>query len=114
MTYRPDRTNKDAIIEDFSNQEHAQEIDWRSKKGTPPVQNQGSCGSCYSFGTLVQYHSAVLIKSGNLTEFSEQQVVSCSADFGNGGCGGGMPGNVYNYIKTKSICPRKNWAYTSG
>jgi len=56
---------------------------------TPPVKNQGQCGSCWAFGALAHLNSAMKIKKGTLTSYSEQQLVSCTGYLGNYGCAGG-------------------------
>lgn len=54
------------------------EFDWRTKGVVNPVQNQGQCGSCWTFSTIAAVESAVAIKSGKLQKFSEQELVDCS------------------------------------
>jgi len=41
-----------------------QEVNWVTKQKTPPVKNQGMCGSCWAFGAMCQLNAAVNIKSG--------------------------------------------------
>jgi C1A family cysteine protease len=51
------------------------------------VKNQGSCGSCWAFGTVGPLESKILIKEGVDVDLSEQWLVSCNtADYG---CDGG-------------------------
>jgi len=52
--------------------------DWRTKGVVSPVQDQGQCGSCWTFSTIAAVESALAIKSGKLQKFSEQEVVDCS------------------------------------
>ncbi len=61
--------------------------DWRERGGVTPVKNQGSCGSCWAFGTVAAFESAIMIATGKLTSLSEQQLVSCSPSYGS--CSGG-------------------------
>jgi len=71
--------------------------DWRTKNVVNPVQDQGQCGSCWTFSTIAAIESAVAIKSGKLQKFSEQEVVDCSKacvledgqQVCNAGCDGG-------------------------
>jgi C1A family cysteine protease len=52
-----------------------------------PIKNQGSCGSCWAFGTCAQPETAILKKDGVTVDLSEQWLVSCNT---NGwGCSGG-------------------------
>lgn len=62
-------------------------FDWRDTNGVSPVKNQGSCGSCWAFGTAAVMESLVQIKTGRVVDFSEQQLVSCQPDYGS--CSGG-------------------------
>jgi len=52
--------------------------DWRTKGVVNAVQNQGDCGSCWTFSTIATVESAVAIKTGNLSKYSEQELVDCS------------------------------------
>jgi len=83
--------------------------DWRSY--LPPVKNQGSCGSCYAFGSLVPVE-AKLYQRGDKTPLSEQQIVDCSSPHGNNGCNGGFMTNVYNYmLSAKGVASEASYAY---
>ncbi|KRX00829.1 hypothetical protein PPERSA_02008 [Pseudocohnilembus persalinus] len=62
-------------------------IDWRSKGVVSPIQNQGSCGSCWAFSAIATLNSLHAIKEDSLVNFSEQQLVSC--DKLSAGCNGG-------------------------
>lgn len=37
------------------------DVDWDAKGKVSPVKNQGSCGSCYSFGAVANLESLNLI-----------------------------------------------------
>jgi len=52
--------------------------DWRTKGVVNPIQNQGQCGSCWTFSTIAVIESAYAIKTGKLQKLSEQEIVDCS------------------------------------
>jgi C1A family cysteine protease len=80
---------------------------------TTAIRNQGSCGSCWAFGTLAAFEGN-LKKNGITTDLSEQWLVSCNNE--GWGCNGGFfaqdymisPGAVlescYPYTATDSTC----------
>ena len=48
--------------------------DWLAKGAVTPVQDQGSCGSCYAFSAIAAIEGAYYLQSGtgSLLKFSEQ------------------------------------------
>ena len=61
----------------------------------PPVRNQGSCGSCWAFGTVGVMEIAIRKGGGPLTDLSEQFLVSCNKD--GWSCNGGLTASKYHY-----------------
>jgi len=56
-------------------------FDWRVVAGgLPPIKNQGSCGSCWAFGTVAPLECNIKIKDGIIEDLSEQWLVSCNVD----------------------------------
>jgi C1A family cysteine protease len=76
------------------------ERDWRKEGKVNPVRFQNTCGSCYAFSAVAAIETAYAIKTGNLKQFSEQQLVDCSKHFDNDGCDGGWMSNAFNYLQT--------------
>jgi len=69
------------------------QFSWTDYNGNwlTPVKNQGSCGSCYIFGTWGAFEAAINIASGypnTNIDLSEQYGLSC-INGGNNGCSGG-------------------------
>ena len=81
----------------------AASFDWRTVNGqnyVSPVKNQGSCGSCWAFGTVAPLEAKLLISGGGLADLSEQYLVSCN---NNGwSCSGGWWAHDYHYNKKVS------------
>lgn len=64
-------------------------VDWRSSGKVNAVKDQGTCGSCWAFSATSAVESKHAIRSGQLVQLSEQQLVDCSHS-SNYGCQGGM------------------------
>ncbi|CDP13261.1 unnamed protein product [Coffea canephora] len=72
-------------------------VDWRKQGAVTGVKNQGKCGSCWAFSTVVGVEGINKIKTGQLVSLSEQELVDCETD--NEGCNGGLMENAYEFIK---------------
>jgi len=57
-------------------------FDWREEVdgGLPSIKNQGSCGSCWAFGTVASLECNIKIIDGVEVDLSEQWLVSCNQD----------------------------------
>jgi inhibitor of cysteine peptidase len=73
-------------------------FDWRSTGGVTPVKDQGSCGSCWAFGTVGPLECNIRIQDGVIDDLSEQYLVSCNTD--DWGCNGGWWAHDYHESKS--------------
>ncbi|KAL3644471.1 hypothetical protein CASFOL_009651 [Castilleja foliolosa] len=71
-------------------------VDWRHQGAVTPIKNQGNCGSCWAFSTVVGVEGINKIKTGTLVSLSEQELVDCEKD--NEGCNGGLMESAYEFI----------------
>jgi hypothetical protein len=72
-----------------------------NRLGSPrvsPIKNQGSCGSCWAFGTVGVLESAILVQNnGPVTDLSEQYLLSCNNSTWD--CSGGWWAHDYHITK---------------
>lgn len=73
----------------------AASVDWRTTGAVNPVQNQGMCGSCWTFAAAAALESHHQIEGNALIKLSEQQFVDC--DDVCYGCQGGLAKYAFEY-----------------
>ncbi len=73
-------------------------FNWCDSGACTPVKNQGSCGSCWAFGTVGPLELNIKLKDGVTVDLSEQWLVSCNTD--GWGCDGGWWAHDYHQWKT--------------
>ena len=77
-------------------------VDWTQHGAVSPVKNQEDCGACYSFAVAAAIEGANFIQTQILSNYSVQQLISCSKVTGNMGCNGGNFDNSYRYLIHKA------------
>nr|XP_050027249.1 procathepsin L-like isoform X1 [Dermacentor andersoni] len=89
-------------------------VDWRNKGAVTPVKTQGSCVATWAFSATGAVESHHFIKTGQLVDLSEQNLIDCSQDFGNLGCEGGRADQAFEYIiQNKGIDLEELYPYAS-
>lgn len=74
------------------------EVNWTANGAVTAVKDQGSCGSCWSFGTTGTIEGQLFRKTGKLVRLSQQELMDCSWPFENRACNGGEDGRSYRWM----------------
>ncbi|CAD8073929.1 unnamed protein product [Paramecium sonneborni] len=86
------------------------EADWSSKMNG--IKNQGNCGSCWTFSAIGAVEGYLIIRQGFKGILSEQQLVDCALDAGNG-CNGGNSDLALDYIASVGSVYERDYPYTA-
>ncbi|XP_034481884.1 cathepsin L-like [Drosophila innubila] len=85
-------------------------VDWRKLNAVTPVKDQGKCGSCWAFAAVATLEGRHFLKTKELINLSEQNLVDCSKR--NKGCNGGLITWALKYIKkNRGIDTAKSYPY---
>ncbi|XP_047178053.1 vignain-like [Vigna umbellata] len=85
-------------------------VDWRKKGAVTDVKDQGKCGSCWAFSTVVAVEGINQIKTNKLVSLSEQELIDCDTKE-NQGCNGGLMESAFDFIKRHGITKESNYPY---
>jgi len=108
---RGERLNAEYTILDESSTPSS--VDWRGV-AVNPIRDQGQCGSCWAFSSVCALEGAHYIATGDLLQFSEQQLVDCAGGrYLNFGCNGGLQERAFNYYESNSAISRDLYPYTA-
>ena len=89
-----------------SNTSVPEKKDWRGI--VTDVKNQGNCGSCWSFAAVGGIESLYAIRTGQIMNFSDQQVLDCTSV---GSCAGGYMESAYAFVLENGICAESEYGY---
>jgi len=90
-------------------------IDWVSQGYVTPAKNQGKCGSCWAFGSVVSLEGAYKKTTGVLKDFAEQEYLDCVIiGREKNGCWGGAPHKCFEHTKkTGHMASQATYPYTA-
>ena len=103
--------NKTEFVEFEHSDNHPFRIDWRKNHKVSSVKNQLHCGGCWAFSSTGAVESAWAIKNNVLYNLSQQELIDCSSDYGNHGCGGGSMDLGFQYIIDNGLCTNLTYPY---
>ena len=86
-------------------------FDWRTTSKVTSVKNQGACGACYSFATVADIESKMLIDGKGTFDFSENNVKECNVQ--GTACNGGNYDIVANFLSRNGTVLESCDAYTA-
>lgn len=79
----------------------AKEVDYSRK--LPGIKNQGSCGSCWTFGAIAALEYQInRNRAGTPRALSEQECLDCAYPSSRDGCNGGWPTACYDYAASQN------------
>lgn len=120
LNYKPSAQNAAPVKKgkDINLDELPTNVDWREQGAVTNVKDQGSCGSCWAFGSIEQIESYLAINGGDLLELSPQQLTSCSPNElqcgGTGGCAGSIASLAFTYAQLFGSALEADYPYLSG
>ena len=96
---------------ELSEEKNGTSIDWRTEGAVNAIQDQGQCGSCWTFSTMAAVEGEHAIKTGELLKFAEQELVDC--DGLSAGCNGGSMALAFYWLKSHDALLESDYPYTA-
>lgn len=84
-------------------------FDWREQGKLTPVQNQGSCGSCWAFSTVATLQDVMALRGKGQVDLSEQYLLSCNKE--SWSCDGGFFAHDYHKALPMGGVPESEFPY---
>jgi len=78
-----------------------------------PVQDQGSCGSCWAFSATAALEGRNTIDTGSMDKYSEQALVDCGGEYGTNGCNGGLMDPAFQWAAKYGMAKESDYPYTA-
>ena len=87
---------------------------WTKEGKVTAVKNQGSCGSCWTYGAVGGLETRYANIAGVLRNFAEQEYLDCVYEGRRDGCNGGWPDDCYTYSKNNGgrLAKTADYGYT--
>jgi cathepsin F len=98
------------VSPNYKNGDAPENFNWNDQGKVSKVKNQGMCGSCWAFSAIGNIESIYSIKTGNMLDFSEQQLVDC--DKVDQGCNGGLMEDAYKYLQGTGLMTEADYKYS--
>lgn len=89
-----ERLSKRDVLDFVARQDDT--VDYTAK--LPAIKNQGSCGSCWTFGAAAAFEYQLNRNYNTPLAISEEQLLDCTYPTRNG-CNGGWPADCYTWMK---------------
>ncbi|KAL1532134.1 Senescence-specific cysteine protease sag12 [Salvia divinorum] len=87
-------------------------LDWRDHNAVTPIKSQGQCGCCWAFAAVAAIEGIEAIRSGKLTQLSEQHIIDCNEE--RKGCYRGRTDHAYEFVrKNRGLASDIDYPYTA-
>jgi len=83
---------------------------WVDQKVFGPIRDQGYCGSCWAFATMGNIEALHAIKTKEVLDLSEQQLVDCDREY-DMGCEGGLMEYSFQYLVENGCMLEQDYPY---